>query len=131
MFRYPIISVPAKFLARITTGAIWGIFLSPFDLTSRFVFAGILSVIAAFLYRAFWAWDRQPVTLSRISLYGLLGAGEALGVGAVVFAALGAFTGHVHVLPLMLCGFGGALLPMYINAVLYRDNILKGRGSKH
>lgn len=130
MFRYPIISVPAKFLARIATGAIWGIFLSPFDLSVRLGFASVLSVIAAFLYRAFWAWDKQRVSISRISLYGLLGAGEALAVGAVVFAALGAFTGSVNVPALMLCGFGGAVLPMYTTSVLYRDNIQRGAGSK-
>lgn len=136
MLRHPYIGLPAKFLSRITMGALWGIFLSPFALDVKLFFGALLAVLGIFLGQAFWAFDQQPVTAHRIALYGLLWAGEALAVGAIVFAALGAFTGQVAyvTLPMAACAFVGTLVPLAVMTTLYRDNArdntARGGGSK-
>lgn len=130
MFRHPFIALPAKFLSRITMGALWGINLSPFSLDVKLFFGALLAVVGVLLGQAFWGWDRKPRSAHRIALYGLLWAGECSAVGAIVFGALGAFTGQLQTLPLIGCAFLGTVLPLYAMAELYRDNTAKSAGSK-
>lgn len=129
LIRHPFISISMKFLARVTMGGVWGIALSPFELDVRLGFGAVLAVLAAFLSYSFVAFDRLPLSASRLALYGLVIAGEYLAVGCVVLAALGAFQGQPYTYAMMVSGFGSALFTVYGMTVLYRDNISKAAGS--
>ena len=129
LFRIPFFSVAAKFCSRILMGSLWGLFLSPFSMDIKLLFGALMAGMAVLLGTSFYAWDRMPVTASRISLYGLLLAGEALCTGSIAFATLGAFTGQLHVHALWICALGGSLLTLYSISVLYRDNMSKRPGS--
>lgn len=131
LLRHPFISVPMKFAARIAWGGVWGISLSPFELDVKLAFGAVLAGVAVFLSASFFGFDRVSFSAARAALYGLLVAGEAMAVGAIVLACLGAFTGHVETYAMVCCAFMGTLLPMYVMSILYRDNMSKGAGSNH
>lgn len=128
LFRHPFVILPMKFLARITMGSLWGIALSPFELEVKIGFGAVLAVLALCLSVSFFGFDKVALSASRVALYGLLVAGEALAVGAIVLAALGAFQGQLFIHALWVCAFGGTVFPLYALSILYRDNMSKGRG---
>ena len=126
--RHPFVALPAKFLGRITMGAIWGVLLSPFDSETKVALAAVLGVIAVSLFPFFVGWDRKPLSAARVSLYGVLMGGEAMAVGAMVLAALATFTGTTELLSAMvMCTFGGTVLTLYPTAIMYRDNTRERR----
>lgn len=129
LLHHPFIALPCKFIARITMGAIWGVALCQTDLDTKLLFGGLLAGLALLLSRAFWAWDKIPVSAARIALYGLYVAGEAMAIGAIVLAFLGAFQGHLHTFAMVTCALGGSLLTLYPMAVMYRDNTRGAPGS--
>lgn len=132
LFRHPFIVLPAKFLGRIMMGALWGILLSPLDQDVKFAVAAGLGVLLLSLTPFFVSWDRAALSASRVALYGLLIAGEAMAVGAMVLAALGAFSGHADTyLPLMVvAAFGGTVLTLYPTAIMHRDNMGERRDQR-
>lgn len=129
LLRLPFIALPMKFAARIAMAGLWGIWLSPFDADVKYVFGAILGGVASLLSVSFFGFDRVALSPARIALYGLLTGGESMAVGAMVLAALGAFTGQLHTWPMICCAFAGTVLPMYAMAILYRDNTSKPAGS--
>ncbi len=129
LLRHPFISLPMKFLARITWGAVWGVALSPYELEVKVGFGAVLAVLALALSVSFFGFDKVALSASRVALYGLLIAGEALAVGAIALAALGAFSGHVPTYALISCAFCGSVFPMYVMSILYRDNTSRAAGS--
>lgn len=137
LLRHPFAVQALKFLARIAWASVWGILLSPFELEARITFGGLLAILAGVLSVSFYAFDRVAFSASRMALYGLLVAGEAMSVGALVFACLGAFTGQLEGLALVACAFVGTVLTLYSLTILYqdnlklRDNMSKGAGSNH
>lgn len=94
--KHPFIALPAKFLGRITMGAIWGIILSPFGQDVKLAVVACLALIVLVLYPFFVGWDRAPRTAARIALHGLLMMGEALAAGSIVLGSLVAFSGHTE-----------------------------------
>lgn len=130
LLQFSIISLPMKFMARVCMGAVWGISLSNFESDVRIGFGTFLAVVACLLSYSFVAWDRVPLSASRMALYGLLVAGEALAVGCVVLAALGAFTGQLETGAMVVCAFGGSFFTLYSNGVMFRDNMGNIAGSK-
>lgn len=129
LLRHPFITVPMKFLARVAMAAVWGIALSPFDQDVKLAFGAVTAIVAGLLSYSFVSHDKVPLSASRLGLYGLVVAGEALAVGTIVLAALGGFTGQLHMYALWCCAFGGALLSFYGTTILYRDNMSKVAGS--
>lgn len=132
LFRHPFIALPAKFLARITMGALWGILLSPFDQDVKLAVAACLGVLVLSLVPFFVGWDRVPLSASRVALYGLLMGGEAMAVGAMVLAALAAFSGHpdTYLSAMMGAAFAGTVLTLYPTAIMYKDNTKQSRDQR-
>lgn len=129
--KHPFIAIPAKFLGRITMGAIWGVLLSPFAQDVKLAVAACLAVLALSLYPFFVGWDQAPRTVARLALHGLLMAGEGLAAGAIVLAALAAFSGHTEWLSAMVpVMFGAIVFTLYPTAVMYRDNMAKRRDQR-
>ncbi|NJL53677.1 hypothetical protein HC928_00020 [bacterium] len=110
LFRIGVVRLPAKFGARTAWAGVLGICLSAYDLAVRLPFAGALGLFALFLSLSFFGWDRQPLTATRIGLYGLYVVGEVGGVGTLVFTALGGFTGAPYVWQTLVCCFLGSFL---------------------
>jgi hypothetical protein len=129
IYRFPHIALTARYMYRVLAGTAWGMALSPFELDVRLAFLACVGLVMGLLFPSFIAWDQKPVTASRLALYGLLAVGEVLAGGCVVFGALGAFTGHLHMVPMWLTGLGGSLLPLYALSVLYKDNMSRAAGS--
>lgn len=126
--KHPFIALPAKFLGRITMGAIWGIILSPFGQDVKLAVVACLALIVLVLYPFFVGWDRAPRTAARIALHGLLMMGEALAAGSIVLGSLVAFSGHTEWLSALVpTVFGGVVFTLYPTAVMYRDNMGKRR----
>ncbi len=129
LLQHPFIALPMKFAARITMAAVWGVALSPFALDVKLGFGAVLAGLALLMSRAFFGWDKAPRSAPRLALYGLYVAGEAMAIGAIVLAFLGAFQGQLHTYAMITCAFGGSLLTLYPLAVLYRDNTRGTPGS--
>lgn len=132
LLRHPYFNLPIKFMGKVFAAVAWGIALSPFDLDVKLVFGAIAAVLASLMIAAPWVATDRCASASRLPLYGLIVAGEALFVGTLVFAFLGTFQGHPQTLAMIGCAFGGVLLPLYGAAVIYRDkrdNMSKGPGS--
>ncbi len=127
LLRHPFISYAIRFLARLAYAGMWGVVLSPTDLNTKLLFGTPLAILAGFLMVLFVAHSPK---LHQAPLYGLMMAGEALGVGACVLAFLGATTGQLATIPLCICVFGGLLLTLHSTYALYRDNMQKPSGSK-
>ena len=126
--KHPFIALPAKFLGRITMGAIWGIILSPFGQDVKLAVVACLALIVLVLYPFFVGWDRAPRTAARMALHGLLMMGEALAAGSIVLASLAAFSGHTEWLSALVpTVFGGVVFTLYPTAVMHRDNMGKRR----
>lgn len=124
LLRHPFISYTIRFLARLAFAGMWGVVLSPADLNTKLLFATLLAVLASGLMVMFFG--SRP-RLHQVPLYGLVSAGEALGVGAIALALLGASTGQLAVIPLCICTFGGLLLTLYSTHTLYKDIITEHR----
>lgn len=131
LFSYPYISSPAKFLARVSYGALWGIILSDAPDDVRLMFGFMVGLVALFLSNAFFGWDaKKPLDAPRLALYGLFVAGEVLEVGAVVLMALGAVQFNPDwVYAAALSAFTGFILSVYALYCLFKRNIAERRGS--
>lgn len=131
----PFIAIPLRILSRIAWAGVWGIALSAAEIEYKLVFGAILASLACVLSVSFFGFDRRMAfSASRMALYGLYVAGEAMLVGASAFALLGALTGQLEGFALVICAFGGTVLTMYSMSILYRenledDNTSKGAGS--
>ena len=129
LLRHPALTFPLRFLARIAMSALWGIILSPFELEVKVGFGAVLAVVAGVLSLSFFS-GIEKLGIADVGLCGLAVAGEAMAVGTFVFAALGAFSGHVNALAMFVCAFSGTLLPVYAITTLYqKNNTAKPRGS--
>lgn len=128
-FRLPYISVPGKFCTRLTMAASWGCLLGGTPEDVRTAFGAMLVAFSLLLSASFFGWDRKPVDATRLALYGLYVAGEAMVVGCLCMAFLGTFAGQLFAVPFILTGFAGSLFTIYPMALLMRDNIPGHRGS--
>lgn len=128
-FRLPFVSVPGKFCTRVTMASTWGCCLGDGPEDLRMAFGAMLTFFALTMSASFFGWDRKPVTASRLALYGLYVAGEAMVVGCLCLAFLGSAGGRMLALPMMLTGLAGSLFTLYPMALLMKDNIPEHRGS--
>lgn len=95
-FALSVVNAPARFLARVNFGAIWGVLLGDYSPDARVALLSVLCLFALVLSWAFVGWDvRSPLHGARLALYGTLVVGEALCVGAIVLLALAAFQGQM------------------------------------
>lgn len=130
LLQLSIISLPMRFMARVCMGGVWGLALSNLEFDVRAGFGTLLAGMALLLSYSFVAWDKVPLSAARMALYGLLVAGEAMSVGCIVLAALGAFTGQLYTGAMIACGFGGSLFTIYPMSVMFMDNIAGNTSQK-
>lgn len=131
LFRFPPLQQATKYLARITAAACWGMLMrdTDMDVVLQATFAAVLGVIYLFLSQAFWQWDRGTRDAARYALYGLLVVGEFIAMGAVVLAALSAFSEQQWLPAMLACAFGGSFSTVFANLELMKDNMRLRRGS--
>lgn len=127
-FRFPFLSLPTKFCARILMAAVWGLGMSEGEGQIRVALGAVLGGLALLLSVAFFGWDRARVDGPRMALYGLYVAGEAMVVGAFCLSFMATFCGRTEAYAMMLCGFGGSLFTVYAMKNLVAGNISKKPG---
>lgn len=122
-FNHPFVNAPAELIAKIAWGGVWGMALSSFEFDLKIGFIAMLAGLAGVMSVSFFAYDLLPVDGPRVALYGLLVAGEALTVGAIVLAALGAATGQLEGMALVACAGSGTFFRTYARQTIVSDNV--------
>jgi hypothetical protein len=126
IFRVPAIGLPSQFASRVFMAGAWGCAFGG----SHPITVAVIGLLALMFGLSFFGWDRVALSASRLALYGLYLAGEALLTGTLVLTFWGNLGGaEVGLVPVVLSAGGGMLLLTYSTLVLVKGNIPESPGA--